>query len=72
MVFFDDFLYFLKIQKNTCRIHQNYLVALTLTALGGGGGPLPLDKVCCAHKTAALPLQPRRFLTFYFEVLQIF
>ena len=27
MVFSDDFLYFLKIKKNNCPIHQNYLVA---------------------------------------------
>ena len=29
MVFSDDFLHFLKIKKKNCRIHQNYLVALT-------------------------------------------
>ena len=30
MVFFDDFLHFLKIKKNFVGIHQNYLVALML------------------------------------------
>ena len=30
MVFSDDFLHFLKIKKEICRIHQNYLVALNL------------------------------------------
>ena len=28
MVFPDDFLHFLKMKKENCRIHQNYLVAL--------------------------------------------
>ena len=30
MVFSDDFLHFLKIKKQNCRIHQNYLVALNI------------------------------------------
>ena len=35
MVFSDDFLHFLKIKKNNCRIHQNYLVALMFVLYHG-------------------------------------
>ena len=30
MVLFDGLVYFLKIEKEICQIHQNYLVALRL------------------------------------------
>ena len=47
MVLSDGLAYFLKIENFFCRIHQNYLVALTMILsvcwiffffLGGGGG----------------------------------